>query len=266
MTQFRNPSNSHVLNTLYFNAGQFRDCTVDVIGINKRTNVNSFYLKKIFNISTLDTKSNINSKSIRVRNILNYLSSSSSLNCLGDIIKLRKIFISIVPFNASSSIQSTYVRLKNNFVSLSADSTITSSIRRSISPSLNFKSKTDFTYKVTRRCYTSISPIKITSSFGINYFGFLLYYKGKLKTIICHKSAPHHPAILTYRVRGKEYSDKIPFNATSLNSNVYNAGFWVTQSYHFDTEETVKDNTVINLCTKKEPEVIKCSSKPIFFF
>ena len=196
----------------------------------------------------------------------NNLSASSSLNCLGDVIKLRKIFISIVPFSASSSIHSTYVRLKNNFVSLSADSTITSSIRRSISPSLNFKSKTDFTYKVNRRCYTNISTIKNKSSFGIDYFGFLLYYKGKLKTIICHKSAPHHPAILTYRVSGKEYSDRLSFNTNSLNTSVYNAGYWTTRSYHFDTEETVKDNTIINLCTKKEPEVIKCCNKPIFFF
>ena len=62
---------------------------------------------------------------------------------------------------------------------------------------------------------------------------------------------PHYPALLTYRVRGKEYLDRIPFNVNSLNSSVYNAGFWITPSYHFDTAETVKYNTVINLCPNK---------------
>lgn len=267
MAQFTNSSNSHVLNTFYFNAGQFRDCTVDIIDIQKRTFISSSYLKKIFNYSTLKTESSVNTKSVRVKNLLIPIQSIvSSLRCLCTLVKLRKIFLSIVPFKSTSSLSSTYVRLKNNTISLSYTNKISSIIRRSISPSFKLNSKTDLIYKVNRNCYTNISTIKTKSSFNIEYFGFLLYYKGKLKTIICPKSAPHHPSSLTYKVRGKEYKERLPFNAFYLNSSFYNEGAWTTSSYYFDTAETVKDNTSITLCNKKDPAIIKCSTKPVFFF
>lgn len=267
MAQFTNSSNSHVLNTFYFNAGQFRDCTVDVIDIQKRTFVSSSYLKKIFNYSTLKTESFVNTKSVRVKNLLIPIQSTISyLQCLCDLVRLRKIFISIVPSKSTSSLSSTYVRLKNNTISLSYTNKISSIIRRSISPSFKLNPKTNLSYKVNRSCYTNISTIKNISSLDIDYFGFLIYYKGKIKTFICTKSAPHHPSSLTYKVRGKEYKERLPFNTFYLNSSPYNDGAWTTSSYYFDTAETVKDNTGITLCNKKEPAIIKCSTKPVFFF
>lgn len=267
MAQFTNSSNSHVLNTFYFNAGQFRDCTVDVIDIQKRTSVNSSYLKSIFNYSTLKTESSVDTKSVRVKNLLIPTQSAiSSLKCLCALVRLRKIFISITPFKSLSSLSSTYVRLKNNTVSLSYTNNISSIIRKNINPSFKLNSKTNLNYKVNRNCYTSISTIKRSSSLDIDYFGFLIYYKGKIKTFICTKSAPHHPSSLTYKVKGKEYKERLPFNAFYLNSSLYNEGDWTTSSYHFDTAETVKDNTSIALCNKKEPAIIKCSTKPVFFF
>lgn len=266
MAQFTNSSNSHVLNTFYFNAGQFRNCTVDIIDIQKKTFVSSSYLKKIFNISTLNTESNINSKSIRVRNILNSLFSSSSLNCLCELFRLKKIFLSLVPFNTTSSLSSIYVRLKNNLTSLTADSNITSNIRKRIGPSFKLGSNTDLIYKVNRTCYTNISTIKTKSSFGIEYFGFLLYYKGKLKIVICHKSAPHHPEELEYKVCSIKRKEKYPFNSFIIKSWVLNDGRCESSSYHFDTTETIKENTILDIHEIEEPVVVECDNKHSFFF
>ena len=267
MARFTNSSNSHVLNTFYFNAGQFRDCTVDVIDIQKRTFVNSSYLKKIFNYSTLKTESSVNTKSIRVKNLLIPIQSTISyLRCLCDLVRLRKIFLSIVPFKSTSSLSSTYVRLKNSTLSLYYTNNISSIIRISISPSFKLNSKTNLSYKVNRSCYTNISPLKNISSLDIDYFGFLIYYKGKIKTFICTKSAPHHPSFLTYKVRGKEYKERLPFNAFYLNSSLYNDGAWTTSSYHFDTTETIKENTILDIHEVKEPVVVECDNKHSLFF
>lgn len=235
MAQFTNSSNSHVLNTFYFNAGQFRDCTVDVIDIQKRTFVNSSYLKKIFNYSTLKTESTVNTKSVRVKYLLIPIQSTVSyLQCLCDLVRLRKIFISIVPFKSTSSLSSTYVRLKNNTISLS---------------------------------YTNnISTIKKSSSLDIDYFGFLIYYKGKIKTFICTKSSPHHPEELEYKVRGIERKEKYPFNSFIIGSWIFNDGRWESSSYHFDTAETIKESTILDIHEIEEPVVVKYDNKHSFFF
>ena len=70
MQQFLNPNNSHVFNTLTFNAGQFRDCTIgiDVIESNSFSSISP--IKGIFNNLNIEVESILsNIKSIRVKNL-----------------------------------------------------------------------------------------------------------------------------------------------------------------------------------------------------
>ena len=140
-------------------------------------------------------------------------------------------------------------------------------IRKIISTSFKLNSKTNLNYKVNRNCYTSISTIKgSSSSLNIDYFGFLIYYKGKIKTFICSKSSPHHPEELEYKVRGIERREKYPFNSFVIGSWIFNDGRWESSSYHFDTAETIKENTIIDIHEIEEPVVVKYDNKHSFFF
>ena len=267
MQQYLNPNNSHVFNTLAFNAGQFRDCTVGIDVIESNSFSSIYPIKYIFNTINVEVESLLsNIKSIRVKNLSTFLFISSDISCLAEISKLKKIFLSLTEISSSSSVLPTYVRLKNNTLTIPANTSVTSGISNIRGPFVNITdSSTSVSCGINRNSYTALH-CNTTSSFDINYSGFLLYYKGKLKVFICPKSSPHHPGELKYRVRGNEIKKFLPLNSSTINSSYYNEGEYTTASYHFDTAETVKDNTSLNICTQKEPAVIKCSDKPLFFF
>lgn len=126
------------------------------------------------------------------------------------------------------------------------------------------------------------SDVKEYNSVNHNILNVMLLAEGSFKTAshhfdtqetikdsfisICTKSAPRHPENITYKVKGLDKKETLPFNSFILGSNKYNEGSWLTSSYHFDTQETVKENTVLTIKKPKFVALSGCVEKPSLYF
>lgn len=175
------------------------------------------------------------------------------------------IFTDVSSITASTDSSITTIREKiNNSIIVNNTSTDSSAYRyRTCSSTTEEGSSVE--YMAGRNKYTQSSFVDI-SDVHLEQAGFLLYYKGRLKIFICPQSSPHHPEGLEYRVRGIETKERYPLNSFILGGIIINDGKWTTSSYHFDTAETIKENTILDIHEIEEPVVVECDNKHSFFF
>ena len=194
-------------------------------------------------ISTFNLESNSNLKAIMSNPLFSDVEEIKSFSYNQNLLLVRKPIL---------------VHINNN-------TNINYKIYRSLYRDSNITYNNNITYAFSKKKYIK-SNIISDSNIELDQMGFLLYYNGRLKLVICHKSSPHHPEELEYKVRGIERKEKYPFNSFIIGSWIFNGGRWESSSYHFDTAETIKENTILDIHKIEEPVVVECDNKHSFFF
>ena len=197
------------------------------------------------------------------RNIIRY-SDIESVSSARVVIPTT-IFTDISSITASTDSSIITIRGKINSSSIINSTSTDSSAYRHRTFSSTIEEGSYVEYMVGRNKYIQSSFVDI-SDVHLEQSGFLLYYKGRLKIFICPKSSPHHPEGLEYKVIGIETKERYPLNSLILGDILINDGRWTTSSYHFDTAETIKENTILDIHEIEEPVVVECDNKHSFFF
>ena len=197
------------------------------------------------------------------RNIVRY-SDIESISSVSAAIPTT-IFTDISSITSNTDSNIITIRGKINSSSIINNTFTDSSAYRYRAPSFTIEEGSSIEYIVGRNKYAQSSFIDI-SDVHLEQSGFLLYYKGRLKMVICPKSSPHHPEGLEYKVIGIETKERYPLNSFILGDILINDGRWTTSSYHFDTAETIKENTILDIHEIEEPVVVECDNKHSFFF
>ena len=197
------------------------------------------------------------------RNIVRY-SDIESLSS-ASVVFPTTIFTDISGITASTDSGITTRRRRINSSSINNTISIDSSAYRYRTFSSTIEEGSSVESMAGRNKYTQSSFVDI-SDVHLEQSSFLLYYKGRLKMFICPQSSPHHPEGLEYKVRGIETKERYPLNSFVLGDILINEGRWTTSSYHFDTAETIKENTILDIHEIEEPVVVECDNKHSFFF
>lgn len=218
-------------------------------------------IRHYYGVSNIDNTTSFTSS--LSRNIVRY-SDIESVSSTRVIIPTT-IFTDISSITASTDSSITTKRRRINSSSIINTTSIDSSTYKYRTFSSTIEECSSVKSMAGRNKYTQSSFVDI-SDVHLEQSGFLLYYKGRLKMFICPQSSPHHPEGLEYKVRGIETKERYPLNSFILGDIILNDGGWTTSSYHFDTAETIKENTIFDIHEIEEPVVVECDNKHSFFF
>ena len=240
----------------------YRDVNTGITPVVTRSNVIvPTIIRHYYDVSNIDSTTSLTYS--LSRNIVRY-SDVESISSASVVIPTT-IFTDISSIAANTDYSITTIRGKINSSNIINNTYTDSSAYRHRTLSSTIKEGSSVEYVAGRNKYTQSSFVD-SSNVHLEQSGFLLYYNGRLKIFICPKSSPHHPEGLEYKVRGIETKERYPLNSFILGDILINDGRWTTSSYHFDTAETIKENTILDIHEVEEPVVVECDNKHSFFF
>ena len=245
-----------------FNYIVYRDINTGVTPVVTRSTVIvPTIIRHYYDVSNIDNTTSLTYS--LSKNIVRY-SAIESISSVSAAIPTT-VFTDISSITTSTNSSITTIKGKINSSIINNSTSTDSSAYRYRTPFFTIVENSSVEYMAGRNKYTQGSFVDI-SDVHLEQSGFLLYYKGRLKLFICPQSSPHHSAELEYKVRGIETKERYPLNSFILGDILVNKGRWTTSSYHFDTAETIKENTILDIHEVKEPVVVECDNKHSLFF